>query len=594
MNNPPILAKASRQGLSSSICIGIVSILVIVSVSSWPEIYDFASNREASLWSRLLSAPVHLSDDVMISLRSGNILRDVGYPAFNRHDLAQASTSYASPYLFSLLRSFVGDNIAILLYAGLGALSVAATASIVFFNSRSFLNGLIAVSILLFSTTSREYSLNGWDHVFQALFLVIAASFFLSGYLDRKRLLAISSCLAIACLWRPDAAVFSVAIMAYLFLETKKKSEWILFAMLPFLGILLPFLMHNLYIFGHATPTTARLKIGASPSIQYAFKYLIKNGFFQLSAITIVAFLSFFYVRFLWKLGNGRSHTLVLSAVVTSLVSAANSDAFGAGRMFWSSACVLVVVFCSLAPPLFRLEPGIGLKTEGLIKPVRTATFYVPGIANAGKLGRVLSVVLVFMLAMWAGNTFVHNATKAIVAPGQVYSSPTASQYVLARWINYNLKPTDGSIGFFYLGVSYHLERFEIADFLGKADELIAGSKKKWGPPGHNKWDISASIHKWRPQAIVPAGPSDFSRQEVVEDATISLAEMRDYGFAPALIVNKDVLLGYLYCSVKPFRSDLRDKWGLFIRRDIAEKSDISADCKEPYFASKNSRLNLK
>jgi hypothetical protein len=168
-----------------------------------------------------------------------------------------------------------------------------------------------------------------------------------------------------------------------------------------------------------------------------------------------------------------------------------------------------------------------------------------------------------------------------VISIKEVPVSATASQYVLTRWIDQHLDPANGPIGFFYLGLSFHLDRFEIADFLGKADELIARSRVNWGPPGHNKWDISATLEKWKPQAIVPAGPSDFSDRDVLARARGRLMVREDFGFAPALIINPHVSKGYNYCHVRPFRSGLKDEWGLFLRKDIAKTVGDAATCRE-------------
>lgn len=574
----PAQANLSHQKLAWSAAVGGLSFILICLFSNWPLIYGFATPKDSAIWSRLLSSPVHLSDDVMISLRSGYILREIGYAAFNRQDLAQASTSNASPYLFALLSGFANSNMATILYASLGALSVASTLAIIFFGSESVLNGLIVVAALIFSSTSKVYSLNGWDHLFQALFLVIAASLFVAGRLEKLKLLVIGISLAIACLWRPDAAIFSAAILGFSFFELKKK-DWVLWGAVPFSSVLIPFILHNISVFGHITPTTARLKIGASPSLGYAIRYLLANGALQFSAITIVLLLTCFYLYFLVGLGTRKSHVLVGSAVATSIVSAINSDAFGAGRMFWGSACVVAVVCCRLAPPLLACEAND--PRSSLIDLAQLNGFYASRLTYIRRLIKPFSVILALFVIFITAGSIAQRAKSAVISSQVVNSLPTASQYVLTRWIDQHLSPKDGPIGFFYLGVSFHLENFEIADFLGKADEAIAQSPIKWGPPGHNKWDISESLNKWKPQAIVPAGPSDFSRKEVLSGAATSLANKGDYGFAPALVTDPSVSRYYDYCFIRPFRTDLEDKWGLFLRKDIVAKVANVATCRE-------------
>jgi len=575
----PVQANLSHQKIAWSAAVGGLSLILICLSSSWPEMYGFATPKDSTIWSRLLSSPVHLHDDVMISLRSGYILREIGYAAFNRQDLAQASTSIASPYLFALLSGFASSNIATILYASLGALSVAFTLAIIFFGSGSAINGLIVVAALIFSSTSRAYSLSGWDHLFQALFLAIAASLFVAGRLEKSKLLVICISLAIACLWRPDAAIISAAILGFSFFEFKKKKDWVLWGLVPFSGVLIPFILHNIIVFGHITPTTARLKIGASPSLGYAIRFLMADGILQFSAITIVLLLTYFYLYFLVGLGTRRSHVLVGSAVATSIVSAINSDNFGAGRMYWGSACVVAVVCCRLAPPLFACEVNDARSSS--INLAQFNDFYASQIPRIrrfiGPVYVVLALTITFATASW----IAQRAQGAVISSRAVNSSPTASQYVLTRWIDQHLSPKDGPIGFFYLGVSFHLEKFEIADFLGKADEAIAQSPLKWGPPGHNKWDISKSLNKWKPQAIVAASSSDFSSKKLLSKSTASLAEKRDYGFAPALVTDPAVSRDYDYCFVRPFRVNLEDKWGLFLRKDIAAKLASVATCRK-------------
>jgi hypothetical protein len=152
-------------------------------------------------------------------------------------------------------------------------------------------------------------------------------------------------------------------------------------------------------------------------------------------------------------------------------------------------------------------------------------------------------------------------AKNAVISRNLVYTSPTAQQYVIAKWIDENLRPSDGSIGFFFLGVSYDLPRFEIADVLGKADESIATSNVKWGPPGHNKWDIDKTLAKWKPQAIVPAGPSDPTLPETRENSR---------RHAPDLLLNDRISKEFTYCYVPDSVAGVSDKWGFFLRKDIA------------------------
>jgi hypothetical protein len=152
---------------------------------------------------------------------------------------------------------------------------------------------------------------------------------------------------------------------------------------------------------------------------------------------------------------------------------------------------------------------------------------------------------------------------SADISRGSFYESRTAQEFFISQWIAGNLAPSDGSIGFFVLGVSYDLPRFEIADFNGVADESIATRKAGKGMPGHNKWDVNTTLHKWNPQAIVPGGPIDPTRPETRENSLTH---------APYLLSNSRITEGYAYCYVPDADGGIRDQWGFYLRKDIAKR----------------------
>jgi hypothetical protein len=162
---------------------------------------------------------------------------------------------------------------------------------------------------------------------------------------------------------------------------------------------------------------------------------------------------------------------------------------------------------------------------------------------------------------------------EATITSGLVEKSAAAQQYVIARWINESLQPNDGPIGFFYLGVSYELPAFEVADFLGKGDEAIATLKVRQGPPGHNKWDLDRTLAKWKPQAIVPPGPVDPNLAETRENS---------HKHAPDLLLNQQIAMGFQYCYVPASEFGVVDKWGFFLRDDIAARHSGELRCSQP------------
>lgn len=530
--------------------------------ASWPEVYGFATDPHSSSLMRLIVAPVHLSDDVMVSLRSGYILNETGRPAFNRHDLAQASTSYLSPYLFALLLHLFPENIALGVYAFLGLVAVALTLSLLVIFSRSLVNALLLVVALALTKTNLAYALNGWDHLFQGLFLTLGTCIVLAVPASPTGMLVVSASLALGTLFRPDGLLISIGVLSSLYLSSKRAKHFIAFGLVPYVGLVATVLVVNLLQFDHLTPTTARLKLGAAPALGYIGRYLFDNGVLAYTALTLFVELLLFYVGLRRSLHELKHSSIVAACVVTAIVAAFNSDVFSGARMFWASACVMAAVIAVSAPALLVCNT----KSPGML--VRASRIYTED-------PRMVSVGLVLLGAGLAGGTLVawpivEKARGAVVSANAVHVSRTASQYVIARWIDTNLKPGDGPIGLFYLGVGYHLPRFEVADFLGKADELIAVSDVKWGPPGHNKWDIDKTLEKWKPQAIVPAAPSDPNRPGVKADARKALEERRDYGFWSALVTNDRLARDFSYCYVPSPREGISDEWGFFLRKDLA------------------------
>lgn len=108
-----------------------------------------------------MQAPIHLSDDVMISLRSGYILNAIGLPAFNHFDVAQPSTSYLAPYLFAILLKLFSGNTSIILYAVMGLACVFLSFCMIAYGARSQINAMCIIGLLSLTTTNFGYALNG-------------------------------------------------------------------------------------------------------------------------------------------------------------------------------------------------------------------------------------------------------------------------------------------------------------------------------------------------------------------------------------------------------------------------------------------------
>ena len=532
----------------------LVVIILTFSIGDWPNLYRFAAGTSGGR--AAFRAPLRLNDDVMVSLRAGYMLRETGTPSMNRTDVAQPSTSYAAPYLYSWLLHFFSRESAIYVYALLGLLSVALTMCLIVLYSASGIRGVILVAALCLTTTHLLYSLGGWDHLFQGLFLTAATCLSLSKRVRPQRALVIALLLVLGTTFRPDGGLLALGILASLWFATPR---WrvLLSGLIPYVAIMGLVLAVNDYQFGHLTPTPARLKIGGAPSLGYKLHYILANGVLSYSALTLFTGLLLLLLAYRIPATHRRVIPIVIACVVTVGFALYNSDYFAGARMVWSSTCVLAVAFGVLAPRLAYLE----------VQEAKSSW------SQAAPLVRMIlaAYVVVIAVGLTAG-AVQRRIQEATITSGLVKTSATAQQYVIARWIKANLQPKDGPIGFFYLGVSYDLPSFEVADFLGKADEAIATLKAKQGPPGHNKWDLDRTLTKWKPQAIVPPGPVDPNLPETRENS---------HRHAPDLLLNQKIAGDFQYCYVPASDPGVVDQWGFFVRDDIAARYSGELRCSQ-------------
>ena len=362
--------------------------ICLAAITVWgarkPETFDLPDAPQMTWQERLTRTPVHLDDDVMIALRAGYMIEQLGYPGYNRSDKAQPSTSYIAPYVYFLLWKTL---------PGYGA---------------------------------------AW------------------GYVALSLMSAVGTLTVIAC---ASCQTWPGCLLA---------------------ALLATVLLFNDMQFGHVTPTTARLKIGASPSLAYSLEYAASNGWMAYTALSLCMLLGFAFALS-WKRTDGAESMLLGGCAVTVTVAIVNSDVFIAGRMFWMPACVMALMLARIVD--WRM-PG---KWFGWAMP---------------------ALCVVCLLGAW-------RAAAENKAPPNSFM---ATQYDLTRWVGAKLEPRNGVIGFHCLGMAYYLPDFDVADFLGKADELISEKAVKWGPPGHNKWDADATIAKWHPQFIIPALPVSWEK----------------------------------------------------------------------------------
>jgi hypothetical protein len=374
---------------------------------------------------------------------------------------------------------------------------------------------------------------------------------------------AVSFLLVLVTLFRPDGLILSLGILAVLYLASTSSRQFLLFGAGPYIVLVGATLDLNLHQFGHLTPTTTRLKFGAAPSLGYILKYIVANGILSYSALTLLVMLTVFYFAFSHTMPRAKGLIVISSCLVTGTIALYNSDYLSGARMIWSPVCGLAVLIAVSSPALFssskyRLKELLDIAPIYRRQPSASPSPY----ATAG-----FRAFLAFMAVVVLGSLaslIAQRHKSAVISHNSFYESKTAQQFLISQWIASNLAPMGGSIGFFDLGVSYDLPRFEIADFNGIADESIATLKARPGiMPGHNKWDVSKPLDKWNPQAIMPGGPFDPTRPETRANSLTH---------APYLLSNSKIVGEYAYCYVPDSAAGMTDKWGFYLRRDIATR----------------------
>jgi len=525
----------------------------------WPQVFTFATDPATSLLTRLLTAPIHLSDDVMVTLRSGEILLETGAPAFNRTDLAQAATSYLAPYVYALFSVLLPSNLAVAAFALAGFGAVVATFALIVATARSLINAAILVGALALTATNLEFALNGWDHLLQGLFLAAAVVLALGRPPTPGRLVAISLLAAGGSLARPDGIVIAAAVLWVAVVRADRSWRRALVpALVPFAVAVGGMLALNYLQFGYFTPTTARLKAGAAPSTTYVLDYFTNNSVGSYTALTLLIVLLVAIVAFRRVLPLVFVLPLAAAALVTAAVAVVNSDFFPGARMFWVPAVVLAMALGMTLPGIVRTGPAFPTDDEGRIVTRMSA--------------RAEWVVLVGVLVVALGASTALGLRGAVVSKEALPGIRTAQQFLATEWVNANLAPEDGSVGVFFAGEAFHVLDFEAADFLGKADELIANAPVVWGPPGHNKWNIEATLEKWRPQVILPTIDQDPLAPESDAIAEDWRANLRTHGYVADLLTSPTIRADYSYCRVPDPTSRTEETVDVLLRNDVAER----------------------
>jgi hypothetical protein len=538
-------------------------------------IFNF-DNRQPLMW-RLFNSDIHLDDDVMISMRVGLILNQTGIPSFNKTDLAQPSTSYFAPYLFSALARLFPSNLAILAFAAITFIGVTYLLVHLVLKSKSQILGMVLITLVILTDTFKMYSLTGWDHNLQSLFCCLAIWLALKDKLTLRTASFVSLFLFLSVGFRPDSAIIAAGV--FLGLGVRDRKSVPLFYAGGFFAVLIGILMYsNWKIFSHFTPTTSRLKLGSSFSFSDSASYIIKESsnfsILNIAILSVVIYIVLFRFFPLFVI------PIAVSCLLTMIYSVVVTDVFIGVRMSWTPTLVMILLVLKYVPwPFGKQSVKIKFEIQSIFSQFSK---FQPVIL---KISIIFACLILIAVPMFYQSYERIAYNNSIIRTED--ASPTSSQYALAKWIEKNLEPADGSIGLYWLGIGYHLPSFEIADFLGKADELIASGPVKWGPPGHNKWNTDGTIRKWNPQVIFPS-VSDL-RDISVEDSNKWIANRENFGFIADLRLNEIVLNSYSYCTTTEAEGNPQiESWNFFLRNDLVEKHSNAVTCMPANWSRKN------
>lgn len=509
----------------------------------FPEVVLLFDTSKMGWFDKLSAINIILHDDVMITMRVAKFFLEHGYLGFNLSDISQPATSYLLPIYAALFFALFNDNISLALVSFTGAFSLLSAIYIIVKDVRKEWQ-IIIILMAFINATTLYYMFSGWEHCFQIFFIIFAWSLVWHVYNNNIdcayefMLIGISS--ALSFLFRVDSIFLVIPIFGWLILS--RRDRGFLISFFVFLCIVLLYFFFQYKWFGNFFPTTARLKASQLPDMDYSIRYIvtcIKHG----SAISFLLAMAAIY---LWRIKYSIKEPAIYAIfgiIVNCLYSFFVSDVFMFGRMY------LAPLFVALLVASRELFDNDYVRSDKKI-------YRVIDIKN--------NAIFVIFMALSLFSIEKQNMSKLVQRFPEVMSS-TVEQLILAKYIKKNFDPHDGAIGQFWLGtVSFYLPEYEIADFLGKADEDIARTKSKWGPPGHNKWDVNISMSKWKP-VVIPF-PSDIALNSL-ENLKIEIDLKRDFSFWSeyALAIRGD---GYIFC--KPY---FNLNFGLFIRSDLINKA---------------------
>lgn len=540
--------RSSWQALGLAVLL--LAMIAVLNRNGLPAVLVMPSSASAA--AHTVAAELHqlrviLPDDVMISLRAAMMQATLGRASLNASELSQPATSYLYPLLLAAFDApaypWLMPSAACLF--GIGCLLGCAMLLYRANGGAKTGNAALWITMALGNASVLQYAYSGWEHLPQALCLSLAALCVLSAERQGARAsVAVLSLGGVACalafLFRADSAIlFGPWLMMAAWFVRARGIRWLAFlASSAFTAGI--YLIYQWETFGWLLPTTARLKTGAATDWVANLLYMATN-LINGSAVAITLLCACLLVY------NRSRLTPMLWAMAASLVlfmayGLTVSDVFPYARMFIPAGMV-----------------GVLAAAVATSSPPDSSEVSASHLRGFLRLGLVLTMIGVVTTVV------VDIGRSRLSLPAIRIAHPTIEHTLLAGRLREKLDPEQDTVGLFWLGAaSYELRGFDVVDFLGKGDERIARLDVRWGPPGHNKWDIALSLKRWNP-AVIIARADAASKPSLVRRQMI--AARQPWTFWDALYEDDAVVERYQYCAPRSAR-----EFGLLIRRDVVDR----------------------
>lgn len=485
----------------------------------------------------------HTRDDQMITQRVAFMIHEIARPYFNENEAVAANTSLTWPAILSIVYTVFdlsgGVVATILISIALTIASAGVAVTIV----PPGPTRIVALAAILFTPGLLIYGPSGWEHIPQALLLTLAFADVLLKSERSGRLRVPTRALILASLsflLRADSAP-TILVIGLGWALTDRRLLRARTYVVGLLLLLIPafYFAAMITIYGEPVPNTVYLKVGGlAEGIVRGLRYIRQIEYsghvpILLGVAAVFALVTRGGLPGLWLI-------LTAAAVHTAFVIVLGGDAFYHGRFFLIYVPILTVAVAAIPARRFPSHPWRAAIGSGLLL---ACFLYLAGAP----------------LKTLAG-------VRLAVTPPSERQNNYAQQIRVATEIKTRLEPSDGSIGLHFLGIGYHLPRFHVTDFLGKAEPVIARSEPRPGPVGHNKWDYAYAFDAYD-IAAVPIHEKTVVR---VEASNYTRDPHRLWVFWEDAVVEMKTR-GYVFIDPVRFGNP-PGGFGLYIRPDLAPR----------------------